>query len=68
MSFLILDDGRMLALWIPKVASSSNEYIDETIYFVFETEEDFNSLIKQLNPQGILNQLLNTQNKAELFQ
>ena len=68
MSFIILDDGKMLAKWCPKVVSSSNEYIDETIYFVFETEDDFNSLLKQLNTQGILDQLLNTQNNADLFQ
>ena len=68
MSFIILDNGKMLAKWCPKVVSSSNEYIDETIYFVFETEDDFNSLLKQLNTQGILDQLLNTQNNADLFQ
>ena len=68
MSFIILDDGKMLAKWCPKVVSSSNKYIDETIYFVFETEDDFNSLLKQLNTQGILDQLLNTQNNTDLFQ
>ena len=65
--FLILDSGKMLALWTPKVTASSNRYIDERIYFVFESVEDFNSLISQLNGQRILNELLKTKNDAELF-
>lgn len=68
MSFLILDNGKMVAIWCPKVSASSNEFIDETIYFVFECEEDFNSLLNQLNSQAILDKLLNTKNNEDLFQ
>ena len=43
MRFLILDSGKMIAVWAPKVTSSSNRYIDEQIYFAFEGAEDFDS-------------------------
>lgn len=67
MKFIILDDGKMVASWAPKVTSSSNRYIDETIYFVFADEDDFNNLISQLNYQSILDQLLNTKKNEDLF-
>jgi hypothetical protein len=68
MRFLILDSGKMIAVWAPKVTSSSNRYIDEQIYFAFEGAEDFDSLISQLNYQAILDQLLNKKNNEDLFQ
>ena len=58
----------MIAVWAPKVTSSSNRYIDEQIYFALEGEEDFDSLISQLNYQTILDQLLNKKNNEDLFQ
>lgn len=57
----------MVALWAPEVTSSSNRYIDETIYFVFGSEDDFDSLISQLDGERILNELLRTKNNADLF-
>ncbi len=68
MRFLILDSGKMIAVWAPKVTSSSNRYIDEQIYFALEGEEDFDSLLSQLNYQAILDQLLNKKNNEDLFQ
>lgn len=67
LAFLILDDGQMVAAWAPTVTSSSNRYIDQEIYFVFGDEEDFNSIINQLDGQRILNELLNTKNNLNLF-
>lgn len=68
MIFLILDNGKMIALWNPKVTSSSNKYIDETIYFVFSCEEDFNELISKLDSQAILDKLTAKKNNEDLFQ
>lgn len=68
MRFLILDDGKMVASWSPKVTASDNRYIDEQIYFVFGDEDDFNNLISQLDYQTILNKLLNTHKNEDLFQ
>lgn len=67
LKFLTLDNGQMVAAWAPTVTSSSNRYIDQEIYFVFGDEEDFNSIIDQLDTQRILNELLNTKNQSDLF-
>lgn len=67
LKFLTLDDGQMVAAWAPTVTSSLNRYIDQEIYFVFGDEEDFNSIIDQLDTQRILNELLNTKNQSDLF-
>lgn len=67
LKFLTLDNGQMVAAWAPTVTSSSNRYIDQEIYFVFGGEEDFNSIIDQLDTQRILNELLNTKNQSDLF-
>ena len=58
----------MIAVWAPKVTSSSNRYIDEQIYFALEGAEDFDNLLSQLNYQTILDQLLNKKNNEDLFQ
>lgn len=68
MSFLIVDNKRFVAVWNQKVTASSNEYIDEDVYFVFEGAEDFNDLISQLDYQRILDKLLNRKKTEDLFQ
>ena len=66
-NFIILDNGKMVASWAPKAKASSNRYIDETIYFVFASIDDFDSLISQLNYQRIMDQLLSKKNQEDLF-
>ena len=63
----VSDDTRFVAFWAPTVTSSSNRYIDQKIDITFANEEDFNSIINQLNGQRILNELLKNKNKSELF-
>ncbi len=67
MQFMILDSGKMVATWVKKATASQNEYIDETIYLAFGSVEDFNSLIRQLDYNNILNQLLKTKSNEDLF-
>ena len=70
LKFLVLkvsDDTRFVAFWAPTVTSSSNHYIDQKIDITFANEEDFNSIINQLDGQRILNELLKNKNKSELF-
>ena len=67
LSFLILDDGEMVAAWAPKVTDSLNHYIDQKIYFVFANEKDFDDIINQLDDQRILNELLKNKNRSDLF-
>ena len=66
--FLILEDGRMVAAWASDVVSSSNQYIDETLYIAFRSKDDFNNLISQLDSQAILEQLRKKKNEEDLFQ
>lgn len=68
MKFTILDSGEMLALWTPEVTASSNEYIDERVYFTFSCEEDFNNLLNELDEQKICDKLLKTKKAEDLFQ
>lgn len=63
----VSDDTRFVAFWAPTVTSSSNRYIDQKIDITFANEEDFNSIINQLDGQRILNELLKNKNKSELF-
>ncbi len=65
--FLILDDGRHVVTFVKKVASSSNEYIDETIYWVFSSPEEIDELSAQLDIDKIKAQLLESSKKSDLF-
>lgn len=67
-TFIILDSGKMVASYSPKVYASTNEYIDQQVYFVFASEEDFNSLINQLDTTKILDKLLSSRRAENLFQ
>ena len=67
MSFMILENGDIIAVWSPKVSASSNEYIDETFYFVFGSKDDFTNLLKELDGQKICDKLLKTKNAESLF-
>ena len=65
--FMILDDGKMVATWVPKVTHWDNKYIDETVYFVFSNTEDFDNLISQLNYQDFQNKLSQKKKNEDLF-
>lgn len=67
MRFVILDDGRMVASWSATVTASSDSSVSETVFFVFAGEDDFNSLISELDYQTIHSRLLTSKNNEELF-
>lgn len=67
MRFIILDDGRMVASWSATVTASSDSSVSETVFFVFAGEDDFNSLISELDYQTIHSRLLTSKNNEELF-
>ena len=68
MKFRILTNNEMIATCVQKVAASSNKYIEETIYFVLQTAEDFDNLINALDEEEILKKLQAIQNQESLFQ
>lgn len=66
-TFKIRDNGEKIAFIYKKVTASSNQYIDESIYWVFSTPEEFDALIEQLNVEKIMAKLQNTQKASDIF-
>ncbi len=67
MIFGILSDGSIVATWAPEVTASDNEYIDESIYFVFADASDFDNLIQWLDQDKIMEALMKTKKNEDLF-
>jgi hypothetical protein len=65
--FLILDDGRYVVTIVKKVTSSSNQYIDETIYWVFSDPKEIDDLVSQLDSEKIKAKLEAIENASDLF-
>ena len=65
--FLVLSDGNPVALFMKTVESSSNQYIDETFYWVFSNSEEIDKLISQLNYEKIKSELEKKENASDLF-
>ena len=65
--FLILDNGNHVAFFVKKVESSSNEYIDETFYWVFSNSEEFDELISKLDYEKIKSELEKKESASDLF-
>lgn len=67
MSFKILSSGRAIAIWSPKVKAASNQFVDQQLYFIFQSEDDFNNLIEELDLQIITEKVRNAKLNKELF-
>jgi hypothetical protein len=65
--FMILESGKHVVFITKKATSSSNKYIDETIYWVFAYPEEIDELISQLDIERIKSELTKTQNESDLF-
>lgn len=65
--FSILDDGKHVVSFVRKATASSNQYIDETIYWVFASPQDIDEFISVLNVDKIKEQLLSKEKAADLF-
>lgn len=66
--FMITESGKHLCVISGTATASSNEYIDQKYYLVFETSEDFDALIGAINPTTIQEKLNNKQKVNDLFQ
>ncbi|MBP3773764.1 MAG: hypothetical protein ILA34_00240 [Bacteroidaceae bacterium] len=66
-SFMILDNGKMVVSMYKKVVSSSNKYIDQKVYFVFDRANDIDGLIKKIQPEVILEKLRAENKTGDLF-
>lgn len=67
-SFIILDSGKHVVSFTKTVKSSSNEYIDEKIYLVFEDPAEIDELLSQINEDKIMVKLKESSNAEALFQ
>jgi hypothetical protein len=65
--FMILDNGKHLAVAYNKVTASSNEYIDQTTYLAFESVDDINSLIGKLDINKFRSLMKKENDKRDLF-
>jgi len=65
--FLILKDGQHVVTFVNKSTASSNQYIDETTYWVFADVKEFDEFIQKLDLDKINGKLEKSESKAELF-
>ena len=65
--FLILKDGQHVVAFVNKSTASSNQYIDETTYWVFADVKEFDEFIEKLDFDKIKSKLEKSESKAELF-
>lgn len=66
-NFLILKDGQHVVTFVNKNTASSNQYIDETTYWVFADVKEFDEFIQKLDFDKIKSKLEKSESKVELF-
>jgi hypothetical protein len=67
--FHILDNGKKIIYMMDKVTASSNEYIDETFYWVFQSVEELDKfIINGLDYPKFIEKINAKVNNANLFQ
>lgn len=65
--FMILKNGQIVVTFVNKNTASSNQYIEETTYWVFADPKEFDEVILKLDSEKIKAKLEKINNKAELF-
>ncbi|MBO4612353.1 MAG: hypothetical protein J5671_04190 [Bacteroidaceae bacterium] len=66
--FIILDSGKKIIVMTAKVTASSNEYIDQKFYWVFQSVTELDEFIDKLNYPKFIEKLNVNSNNADLFQ
>ncbi len=67
-NFIVFEDGRSVVSFYKKVTASSNQYIDQKIYWVFSEPSEIDELISQLNIDTITAKLQETDKSKDLFE
>lgn len=65
--FLIMDNGKKIILMNAKVTASSNKYIDQEFYWVFQSVSEIDEFIKKLDYPKFIEKLNNKANDSDLF-
>lgn len=66
--FMILDNGKKIIVMNSKVTASSNEYIDQNFYWVFQSVAELDEFIKKLDYPKFIEKINAKANNADLFQ
>ena len=64
---MVMDNGKHVVSFVKKVVSSSNQYIDETIYWVFSSPKEIDEFLSVLNVDKIKDNLLSEEKASDLF-
>lgn len=67
-TFFVFKDGTCAMVVYTKAVSSSNEYIDQEVYWVLREESEFNDIIGLLDENVIIEHFSTKETKADLFQ
>lgn len=65
--FMILKDGNCVMVLYKKATSSSNQYIDQKVYFVLQEKEEFDNLLNVITEENINSYLNRRSNSEDLF-
>ncbi|MBQ6032667.1 MAG: hypothetical protein IJL29_06585 [Prevotella sp.] len=65
--FMILDSGKKIICMTTKVTASSNKYIDQKLYWVFQSVAELDEFIKKLDYSKFIEKLNVSSNNADLF-
>ena len=66
--FMILDSGKKIIVMHTKVTASSNEYIDQKFYWVFQSVAELDEFIKKLDYPKFIEKISEKANNSDLFQ
>ena len=65
--FFVFKDGKCAMVVYTKAKSSSNEYIDQEVYWVLQEESEFNDVISFLNDSVVIEHYNAKSSKTDLF-
>ena len=65
---MILESGKKIIVMNSKVTASSNEYIDQEFYWVFQSVTELDEFIKILDFPKFIEKMNANANNADLFQ
>ncbi len=66
-TFFVFKDGKCAMVVYAKVKASTNEYIDQEIYWVLQEESEFNDIINLLDEKVVNEHFSAQETKADLF-
>ena len=65
--FVAMEDGKCVMIVYKNATSSSNQYIDQKVYFVLQEKEEFDNLLNVISEENINDYLNKRSNAEDLF-